>query len=59
MRIKIKKGLDIPIKGEPEKAISDGAEVKTVAAVATDVSGIRPGIRKCPSRHRELAKSSR
>ncbi len=26
MRIKIKKGLDIPIKGEPEKAITDGAE---------------------------------
>jgi Na+-transporting NADH:ubiquinone oxidoreductase subunit A len=42
MRIKIKKGLDIPLKGEPEKAISDGADVKTVAAVATDVSGIRP-----------------
>ncbi len=42
MRIKIKKGLDIPIKGQPEKAITDGAEVKTVAAVATDVSGIRP-----------------
>ena len=42
MRIKIKKGLDIPIKGEPEKSISDGAPVKTVAAVATDVSGIRP-----------------
>ncbi len=42
MRIKIKKGLDIPIKGEPEKTIEDGAEIKTVAAVATDVSGIRP-----------------
>ena len=42
MRIKIKKGLDIPVKGEPEKTISDGAEVRTVAAVATDVSGIRP-----------------
>jgi Na+-transporting NADH:ubiquinone oxidoreductase subunit A len=42
MRIKIKKGLDIPIKGEPEKTIEDGAKVKTVAAVATDVSGIRP-----------------
>jgi Na+-transporting NADH:ubiquinone oxidoreductase subunit A len=42
MRIKIKKGLDIPIKGEPEKTIEDGAMVKTVAAVATDVSGIRP-----------------
>lgn len=42
MRIKIKKGLDIPLTGEPEKLISDGAEIKTVAAVATDVSGIRP-----------------
>jgi len=42
MRIKIKKGLDIPIAGEPEKTIEDGAEVKAVAAVATDVSGIRP-----------------
>ena len=42
MRIKIRKGLDIPIKGEPEKAISDGPEIKTVAAVATDVSGMRP-----------------
>ena len=42
MRIKIKKGLDIPIKGEPEKAIEDAAAVRTVAAVATDVSGIRP-----------------
>ena len=42
MRIKIKKGLDIPLKGEPEKLISDGPEIKTVAAVATDVSGIRP-----------------
>ena len=42
MRIKIKKGLDIPIKGQPEETISDGAAVTTVAAVATDVSGIRP-----------------
>ncbi len=42
MRIKIKKGLDIPVKGEPEKTIGDGAEVKSVAAVATDVTGIRP-----------------
>ena len=42
MRIKIKKGLDIPIKGEPEKVIEDAAAVRTVAAVATDVSGIRP-----------------
>jgi Na+-transporting NADH:ubiquinone oxidoreductase subunit A len=42
MRITIKKGLDIPIKGRPEQIISEGPEVRTVAAVATDVSGIRP-----------------
>jgi len=42
MRIRIKKGLDIPIKGEPQLTIEDGAPVRTVAAVATDVSGIRP-----------------
>jgi Na+-transporting NADH:ubiquinone oxidoreductase subunit A len=42
MRITIKKGLDIPIEGRPEQTISEGPEVRTVAAVATDVSGIRP-----------------
>ena len=42
MRIRIKKGLDIPIKGAPEQRIEDGNVVTRVAAVATDVSGIRP-----------------
>ena len=42
MRIKIKKGLDIPIKGQPEQVIEVGNTVTRVAAVATDVSGIRP-----------------
>ena len=42
MRIKIRKGLNIPIKGQPEKLIEDGNRVTRVAAVATDVSGIRP-----------------
>jgi len=42
MRIRIKKGLDIPITGDPQPIIEDGAPVRTVAAVATDVSGIRP-----------------
>jgi len=42
MRITIKKGLDIPIEGQPEQTISDGPAPRTVAAVATDVSGIRP-----------------
>lgn len=42
MRINIKKGLDIPIEGQPEQTISDGPTPRTVAAVASDVSGIRP-----------------
>ena len=42
MRITIKKGLDIPIEGQPEQTITDGPTPRTVAAVATDVSGIRP-----------------
>jgi len=42
MRITIKKGLDIPIGGQPEQTISDGPTPRTVAAVASDVSGIRP-----------------
>jgi len=42
MRITIKKGLDIPIEGQPEQIISDAPTPSTVAAVASDVSGIRP-----------------
>ena len=42
MRFKIKKGLDIPIKGQPEQLIEDGGKVTRVAAVATDVTGIQP-----------------
>ena len=42
MQIKIKKGLDIPIKGQPEQLIEDGGKVTRVAAVATDVTGIQP-----------------
>jgi len=42
MLITIKKGLDIPIEGLPEQTISDGPTPSTVAAVASDVSGIRP-----------------
>jgi Na+-transporting NADH:ubiquinone oxidoreductase subunit A len=42
MRFKIKKGLDIPITGKPERLIEDGARITRVAAVATDVTGIQP-----------------
>ncbi|MGB5345478.1 MAG: Na(+)-translocating NADH-quinone reductase subunit A [Woeseia sp.] len=44
MQIKIKKGLTIPIAGQPEQAIFDGAEVASVAVVATDVIGLRPSM---------------
>lgn len=44
MRISLKKGLDIPIRGRPEQTISDAAGVKTVAALGTDVHGLRPGM---------------
>ncbi len=40
--IKIKKGLDIPLAGRPELVIDDARPAKTVAAVATDVWGMRP-----------------
>ncbi len=44
MRIKIKKGLDIPIGGEPEQVIHEGAAVNSVAAMGTDIVGIRPSM---------------
>ena len=44
MRIRIKKGLDIPIKGQPEQTIDDAAGVSTVAALGTDWVGLRPGM---------------
>ena len=44
MHIKIKKGLDIPISGEPSQSIATAAEVDTVAALGTDVPGLRPGM---------------
>lgn len=44
MRITIKKGLDIPIRGRPEQAIFEAARVRTVAALGTDVHGLRPGM---------------
>lgn len=42
MRIKIKKGLDIPLKGEPQQVVADAATVNSVALLGTDVHGLRP-----------------
>ncbi|GBD91508.1 Na(+)-translocating NADH-quinone reductase subunit A [bacterium BMS3Abin04] len=39
---KIKKGLDIPIKGEPKQVVSEGNNVKTVAILGNDYVGMKP-----------------
>ena len=41
-RIKIKKGLDLPIAGAPEQIIEDGPAVTRVAVVGPDYAGMRP-----------------
>lgn len=40
--IKIKKGLDLPITGQPEQRIDAGAAVSTVALVGYDYVGMKP-----------------
>lgn len=44
MRIKIKKGLDIPINGRPEPLITNSKDVSTVAVLGPDTVGLRPRI---------------
>ena len=39
---RITKGLDLPITGEPEQAISDGLAVKQVALLGDDYIGMKP-----------------
>jgi Na+-transporting NADH:ubiquinone oxidoreductase subunit A len=40
--ITIKKGLDLPIKGNPKQEISEEKHVKTVALLGSDYSGMKP-----------------
>ncbi|MAZ65716.1 MAG: NADH:ubiquinone reductase (Na(+)-transporting) subunit A [Kangiellaceae bacterium] len=40
--IKIKKGLDLPISGNPEQTIYDGPPVSTVAILGEDYVGMKP-----------------
>lgn len=40
--IRIKRGLDIPLAGEPEQKISPGREVTSVATIGLDFPGLRP-----------------
>ena len=41
-RIKINKGLDLPITGAPEQVIHDGPQVSSVAVLGPDYLGLKP-----------------
>ena len=41
-RISIKKGLTLPIAGEPDQTIDDGPEVRSVAVLGPDYVGLKP-----------------
>ena len=43
--IRIVRGLDIPIDGEPDQTVTDGPAVRSVALVGRDYVGLRPAIR--------------
>ncbi len=40
--IKIKKGLDLPLIGEPEQSVSQGNDVTKVAVLGRDFNGMKP-----------------
>ncbi len=40
--IRLRKGLDLPISGQPRQEIDSAASVRTAAVVATDFVGLRP-----------------
>ena len=42
--INIKKGLDLPISGQPVQTIGTGPEVKHVALLGSDYPGLRPSM---------------
>ncbi len=42
MHIKIKKGRDLPVSGEPAQSVSDGKAVSSVAVIGPDYIGMKP-----------------
>ena len=44
MRITIKKGLDIPITGEPQQTVEDGHPVGSVGLIGLDYVGLKPSV---------------
>ncbi len=46
--IKIKKGLDIPIKGDPDQSVTDVKEVSRAALIGYDYPGMKPTLKVKP-----------
>jgi len=44
VQFRIRKGLDLPLAGEPEQVIADGADVASVAVLGDDFPGLRPSL---------------
>ena len=40
--IKIRRGLDLPIAGDPNQTIEDGPNIRSVALVGFDYHGMKP-----------------
>ncbi len=40
--IKIRRGLNLPIEGQPDQVITDGPQIRTVAVVGFDYHGLKP-----------------
>ncbi len=43
--IKIKKGLNLPLKGDPDQIVSDGRNVEKVAIIGYDYPGMKPAFK--------------
>lgn len=44
MMIAIRRGLDLPISGQPEQVVHDGPRVRTVAVLGPDYHGMKPSM---------------
>ncbi len=48
MRFRVKRGLDVPVRGAPEQAIDEGKRVESVALLGRDYVGLRPAMQVEP-----------
>ena len=42
--ISIRRGLDLPISGEPKQEIQNGPRIRTVAVLGPDYHGMKPSM---------------